>query len=282
MDLSQSYLAVGILLGGLLALTIIETLIPLQARRAWNNRHLPANLILTVTTFATGAAFNVALLLGFLWLQSNGVGLFNMLELEPLIEIGGAILVLDLAWYATHVSMHKMEWMWRFHAVHHSDPALDVTTTARQHPGESVIRYVYLAAFGFAVGASPLAFAIYRVWSALHGQLEHANIKLPQPIDTLITALFSSPNMHKIHHSTDRELHDTNYGNIFSIWDRLFGTFTPAKYGREIDYGLDGYETRWEQSTIGLITLPFRRGPDGDTDAERASDETSTAQQSLR
>ena len=249
---------IGLLLAAMVILSLVEAVIPLRARGVWNRRHLAPNLILTFVTFGTNMVLNIPLLLGLAWLQSAGLGLFNMVGLHPLVEFGGAILALDLAWYVTHVSMHRFAAMWRFHAVHHSDPAVDVTTTIRQHPGEGLIRYAYLAAFGFAFGVSPAAFAVYRIWSALHGLFEHANLKLPQWLDTAITLVFSSPNMHKVHHSRDQRFTDTNYTNIFSVWDRVFGTFTPSRHGTHIDYGLDGHDHDAAQTTRGLLMLPFR------------------------
>lgn len=249
----------GALLGLMAALSLLEAVIPLRGRGMWGRAHLVPNLALTFITFATNLVFNTLLLLALVWTQSKGWGLFNAVHLPPAMEIGGAILALDLAWYVTHVSMHKADAMWRAHMVHHSDPQVDVTTTVRQHPVESVIRYIYLAAFGVAFGASPLAFTIYRVWSAAHGQLEHSNVKLPQWLDTAVTFVFSSPNMHKIHHSRDARFTDRNYSNIFSIWDRLGGTFTPSRYGREIVYGLEGEDVAERQSTLGLLAAPFRR-----------------------
>lgn len=260
---TASLSTMGMLLALMAAFSLVEAVIPLHARGAWGRRHVVPNLALTLLTFATNMVFNTALLLGLVWLQARGWGLFNAFHAPPLVAIGGAILALDLAWYLTHVSMHKFPAMWRVHAVHHSDPQIDVTTTVRQHPVESVIRYAYLAAFALAFGASPLAFTIYRIWSATHGQLEHANIKLPQWLDTAITFVFSSPNMHKIHHSRDQRLTDRNYSNIFSIWDRLGGTFTPSNQGRDIVYGLDGHDTLSQQSTLGLLAAPFRPTEDG-------------------
>ena len=260
---TASLSTMGTLLALMTVFSLVEAVIPMRARGQWGRQHLVPNLALTFVTFATNVVFNTALLLGLVWLQAKGWGLFNAVQVPKTVAVGGAILALDLAWYVTHVSMHKSATMWRFHAVHHSDPQVDVTTTVRQHPGESVIRYAYLAAFAFAFGASPLAFTIYRVWSACHGQLEHANIKLPQWLDTAITLVFSSPNMHKIHHSRDQRFTDRNYTNIFSIWDRLGGTFTPSKHGRDIVYGLDGHDTARQQSTLGLLAAPFRQTQDG-------------------
>ena len=275
MSFTASLSAIGLLLAAMAVLSLAETLIPLRPRDAWSRRHLVPNLGLTLLTLATTVVFNIPLVLGLFWLQSKGWGLFNAFGFPPFVALGGGVLALDLAWYVTHVSMHKAPALWRFHAVHHSDPAVDVTTTIRQHPGESVIRYLYLAAFGFAFGVSPAAFVIYRVWSALHGEFEHANLRLPQQLDAAITAVFSSPNMHKVHHSRDARLTNRNYSNIFSLWDRLGGTFTPSKHGLDIVYGLDGQDGESRQSTLGLLATPFRRGAPPPDPARSSADSRS-------
>ena len=259
MSFLASLSTAGLLIAGLIALSLVEAVIPLRARSAWSRGHLLPNLALTAITFATNLAFNVPLLAGLVWLQRHGLGLFNAAPIPPIAATLGTVVALDFAWYVTHVSMHHSPLLWRFHAVHHSDPAVDVTTTIRQHPGESVIRYAFLAAFAFAVGAPPAGFALYRVWSALHGLFEHANIRLPLWLDSAITLLFSSPNMHKVHHSRDAALTNRNYTNIFSVWDRLFRTFLPARRGLRVDYGLDGFDAARLQTTQGLLTAPFRR-----------------------
>jgi sterol desaturase/sphingolipid hydroxylase (fatty acid hydroxylase superfamily) len=258
MSFISSLSTIGLLLAAMVALSLVEALIPLHPRGEWGRRHLGPNVMLTLLTFATNLVFNIPLLLGLAWLQSRGLGLFNAFPVPPPVKIAGSVLALDLAWYLTHVSMHHVPILWRFHAVHHSDPAVDVTTAVRQHPGESVIRYAYLTAVAFAIGAPPAGFAAYRIWSALHGQFEHANLRLPGWLDTAITVAFSSPNMHKIHHSRDASLTNRNYTNIFSIWDRLFGTFVPARRGGDVAYGLEGCDAAREQTTVGLLGSPFR------------------------
>jgi sterol desaturase/sphingolipid hydroxylase (fatty acid hydroxylase superfamily) len=259
MSFLASLSTAGLLIAGLISLTFVEAVIPLRARNAWSREHLVPNLVLTGVTFVTTLAFNIPLLAGLVWLQRHGLGLFNAVSVPPAVAVLGAVVALDFAWYVTHVSMHHAPVLWRFHAIHHSDPIVDVTTTIRQHPGESVIRYLFLAAFAFAVGAPPAGFALYRVWSALHGLFEHANIRLPLWLDGAITLLFSSPNMHKVHHSREAAFTDRNYTNIFSAWDRLFGTFLPAHLGTQVDYGLDGYDGARLQTTAGLLALPFRQ-----------------------
>jgi sterol desaturase/sphingolipid hydroxylase (fatty acid hydroxylase superfamily) len=248
---------------------IIEALIPLHTRSRWNNAHLIPNVVLTATYIATNLFFTAAIVLALVWAGEIGFGLFNALQLDPLVEIALAVLILDFQTYAIHVAMHESAGMWRFHRVHHSDPAVDVTTALRQHPGESVIRFIALVVFGTAIGASPASFAIYRLLSGLQAQFEHANIRMPRRLDDWLSLVIATPNYHKVHHSRVAQETDSNYGNIFSIWDRLFLTATPSHRGVDIAYGLDGLDDRRSQSTWGLLALPFR-----DVDeAPRAADQ---------
>ena len=257
-QLSDGLRAAGFISLAMAFVALLETAIPLHARGHWNGAHLVPNLALMLLTFATNVFFNAALVLTLAWLPAKGLGLLNVLTLGPVAGGAVTVVVLEFAWYVTHRSMHKIPAFWRFHRVHHSDPVVDVTTTIRQHPGEGVIRYVYLGAFATALGASPGAFAVYRVWSALNGLLEHANLRVPARIDSLLSLVVVTPNMHKIHHSRRAQETDTNYGNIFSVFDRLLATFTPSVRGLNIPYGLDGFDDASAQTTAGLLAAPFR------------------------
>ena len=236
----------------------IETAIPLHARGRGNRVHLTPNLALTLMTFATNLFLNVALVLTVVWLESRGFGLLRAVPMPPLPAAVLAVAALDFSFYAAHLSWHAFPSLWRFHAVHHSDPAVDVTTTIRQHPVESLLRYAAMGAMAIAIGPSPAAFGVYRVASVLSGLLEHANIRAPRWLDRLLSLIVTWPHMHKIHHSRRGEQTDTNYGNLFSIWDRLFGTYAPSSQGTTITYGLDGFDADELQTTRGLLALPFR------------------------
>jgi len=248
----------GALLVPMAVLAVVETALPLHARGRWSKAHLGPNLVLTFLTFGTNIFFNAALVLTLFWLEENGFGLLNRLALPPLLSVVIVVVALDFSFYLAHVAMHKRPGFWRFHRVHHSDPFVDVTTTIRQHPGEGVIRYAFLAAFAFALGASPAAFAVYRVTSALNGLLEHSNIRVPARLDRWLALVTTWPNMHKVHHSRAPHETNSNYGNIFSIFDRMFGSFTPSERGASIVYGLDGFDDPAAQTTAGLLALVFR------------------------
>jgi sterol desaturase/sphingolipid hydroxylase (fatty acid hydroxylase superfamily) len=142
---------------------------------------------------------------------------------------------------------------------------MDVTTSFRQHPGEAVVRTAFLAVFGAAIGATPAGYAVYRGLSALAAVLEHANWRVPRRLDDALSLVVTWPNYHKVHHSRDVRMTDSNYSNILSWWDRLFGSYTPARAGASIDYGLDGCDDDATQSVRGLLALPFRTPAPRDT-----------------
>jgi sterol desaturase/sphingolipid hydroxylase (fatty acid hydroxylase superfamily) len=249
---------VGVILFMMALVAWIETAIPLHPRRQWNRAHLGPNLSLTFIAFTTNAFFNAALVVALGLFEYHRFGLMQLVALRPAIALAVTVLVLDFAFYVAHVAMHKIPGFWRFHRVHHSDPAVDVTTTLRQHPGESVIRYIFLAPVALVLGASPAAFGAYLLCSALNGLLEHANIRVPPWLDTLLSLITTWPNMHKVHHSCVTTETDANYGNLFSFWDRIFFTFTRARNATDIIYGLRGFDDSSKQSTAALLTTPFR------------------------
>jgi sterol desaturase/sphingolipid hydroxylase (fatty acid hydroxylase superfamily) len=253
-------LTIAYILAAMAAIGAVEFAIPLHARRRDHAAHVKPNLALTFTTFATYAVLNTLAAIMLLWLRSKGWGLLNTVTVAPVVAVASVVLALDFAFYAVHVAMHKVPAFWRFHRVHHSDRALDVTSTIRQHPGESVIRYVAIAAAAAAMGASPATFAVYRLASALNALLEHANIKLPAWIDNSASWVTTWANFHKVHHSRIPAETDSNFGNLFSWWDRLFGTCTPASRGATVLVGLEGFDHPDQQTTAGLLVMPFVEG----------------------
>jgi sterol desaturase/sphingolipid hydroxylase (fatty acid hydroxylase superfamily) len=250
---------IGWLLIAMTALAALEWLLPLHARGPWNTAHLTPNLILTFITFAMGAGLNAVLLLTLNWLQAMGWGLMNSLEVGRTLSLVVIVVTLDFATYVGHVAMHKVPGLWRFHRVHHSDPVLDVTTSIRQHPGEGLFRYLVLFAVASALGASPAGFTLYRVASALNALPEHANLRSPRWLDATLSLVTTWPNLHKVHHSREPWQTDSNYGNLFSWWDRLFRTFTPSHHGARVATGLSGFDEPSQQTTRALLAMPFAR-----------------------
>jgi len=167
------------------------------------------------------------------------------------------VIVLDLFTYAAHVLMHKSWIGWQFHRVRHSDFEVNVTTAFRQHPGETVWRILWYA-LAIAVFGIPLwVFLVYLTISTLNAQLEHTNIRVNDFLDRVLRLVIVTPNMHKTHHSRDQIETDSNYANIFSIWDRIFRTYTPTVDFSRLRYGLDDFDIAKKQKITALLAVPF-------------------------
>ena len=145
------------------------------------------------------------------------------------------------------------------HLVHHTDHKVDTTTANRHHPLESLIRYcIYIIGSFFSRNANCYGNACIKLLSVIATQFSHANIKLPKKVDDMLSYVLVSPDMHKVHHHYVLPYTDSNYGNIFSIWDRLFGTF--MKLDRDaIVYGVDVFPDEVKNgSIIELLKQPFQ------------------------
>lgn len=186
------------------------------------------------------------------------LGVFqNAGHIHAAVLIIAAVIILDFwAAYLPHFLMHKIPLLWRFHAVHHSDTMIDVTTAFRQHPGETIWRVLFQTAGVLIFGFPLYVLVIYLTLSALNAQLEHTNIYLPKKLDKFLQLVFVTPNMHKLHHSRYQSETDSNYSNIFSVWDRLFGTYKRKEDYSEIKYGLDYLDKKDFTIPDLLISIP--------------------------
>jgi sterol desaturase/sphingolipid hydroxylase (fatty acid hydroxylase superfamily) len=240
--------------------SVIESAVPFFDKD-WRRRHVAPNLALTATSLGLNFVFNATVVVAVGLLGLHRVG--SSQSASPSIaNVLLAFVVLDAATYACHRSMHYLPFLWKVHRVHHSDPLVDVTTALRFHPIETAWRFVFILVPAVAFGFSPGVVAGYRAASAFMALFEHMNVKLWQPLDTVLSFVIGTPNMHKLHHSRRAVETNTNYGNILSLFDRLFGTFTPSAKAASVDCGLDGYDTAGTQELGALLRSPFQ-APDG-------------------
>jgi sterol desaturase/sphingolipid hydroxylase (fatty acid hydroxylase superfamily) len=238
-------------------LWVLESIVPLYSFRNSRVRHAMPNLFLTLMLVLTNLSLSFSSVYLAEFSVHNGIGLFPVLGLSALGQIIFGVLVLDLCAYFAHVLLHKTWLGWQFHRVHHSENAVDVTTAFRQHPGETVWRILWQLAAIIVFGIPLWIVIVYLILSGLNAELEHANIRLNPRIDRWLRLLVVTPNMHKVHHSRDQKETDSNYSNIFSLWDRLFGTYTSSVDFRKLSYGLDGFDVIERQTLRGLLKMPF-------------------------
>ena len=257
-----------ILGGGLLLFWIVEGAVPLvRFRRSWS-RHAGLNIFFTLTTIIVNFAFASLIVRTADYCAQHRIGLLYVTQLPFWLFTLAGLLLLDLigAWLI-HWLHHQVKWLWKLHLIHHSDTWVDTTTANRHHPGESVFRAVFTL-LAVAVAGTPVWLVfLYQSLSVLLSQFNHANISLPKWLDTALGWVIVSPDMHKVHHHYKRPLTDTNYGNIFSCWDRLFGTYASVKETSSLRYGLDTHPDEREHNRLGsLLGMPFQpyRPPTGE------------------
>ncbi|MEO6168596.1 MAG: sterol desaturase family protein [Chitinophagales bacterium] len=261
-----SYQRTVILASGFMLMWMVEMLIPLFKNHTKKIGHTGVNLFFTLTTIMVNFLFAVLLVKASDFTVSNQFGILYLVNLPLWLHVILGLLLLDLVGaYWIHWLGHKIKWMWKFHAIHHTDPHVNATTALRHHPGESVFRAIFLMIAILIAGVPVGIVMLYQTFSALFSQFNHANIILPGWLDRSMQWIIVSPNMHKVHHHYTMPVTDTNYGNIFSFWDRLFGTFL-KKDLKEIQYGLDIFPEEKAHSWLPrLLRMPFEnyRAPVG-------------------
>lgn len=251
----------AILIGGLLIFWIIEGAIPLLPMRYKKNkvRHASVNFGFTVIHLIIHTFLAILIIKLSDWCAQAGFGLIYWFNANVLFTIIIGVLALDFSSWLVHFVMHKNKILWRFHLVHHSDNSVDVTTGLRHHPGDSLLRGIFFLLLIFVSGAPMYSVMIYQTLVVLATAFTHANISLPKKMDHALSYILISPNMHKVHHHWKQPYTDSNYGAVFSIWDRLLGTFRKLDIS-QIRYGLDRhYPNEKDEDFIGLLKKPFQK-----------------------
>ena len=250
-----------LLVGGITFFWLLEGALPLFLFNYKKWKHAIPNLFFTATTVIIN--FSLAFLLLFTadWVQINNFGIINWMPEMPLwlYILLGVVLLDFFGAYLAHYTEHKIKPLWMIHLVHHSDHKVDTTTANRHHPLESVIRFGFTL-FGVLVVGAPIAIVmIYQSMSLIFTQFNHANIKIPRSLDKLLSFVIVSPDMHKVHHHNLLPYTDANYGNIFSIWDRLLGTYMHLDRDK-IVYGVDTFPNESINSSLKeLLKQPFQK-----------------------
>lgn len=208
-------------------------------------------LALGLPLLAVGAAVDAA---------ANGWGLLNRVDWPVWIEIAGAVLFFDFAIWAQHLITHKVPLLWRLHRVHHADRDIDVTTAIRFHPVEIALSMLLKIGLVYLVGPAALAIILFEIILNGTAMFNHANLALPPRLDRMLRLILVTPDMHRVHHSTLRHEHDSNYGFALSIWDRLFRTYVaqPGAGHEGMEIGLEWRDD--SPSKLGWsLALPFAR-----------------------
>jgi sterol desaturase/sphingolipid hydroxylase (fatty acid hydroxylase superfamily) len=227
-----------------------------RLRPAWRT-----NLgVFAAGTLATAAICGACGFAASAWAAGRGIGLLAAAGIGGWAAIGVGLLALDAVSYVWHRLNHSVPLLWRFHQVHHADASFHVTTALRFHPGELILAIPVRLAAIVALGVPPEAVLVFEAVFGAANVLEHGNFDLPSRAEKLVRGLFVTPALHRVHHTTEwREL-DTNFGTVFSVWDRLGRTLRACDPARRVVTGLPGRAEIGPPALGESLLLPFVAG----------------------
>lgn len=259
----------GVFATALAVLAALEMWLP-RRKTEWKRRlRWPGNIgIVVLDTLLVRVLFPTAVVGVAVWASARGWGVFNHINLPLALQVSGSVVLLDLLIYFQHVMFHRVPALWPFHRMHHTDLHLDATTGLRFHPIEILISTAIKCAAVIMLGAPAAAVILFEVILNLAAMFTHSNIRIPARLDSLVRLLVVTPDMHRVHHSTEaRETH-SNFGFNLSCWDRLFRTYRaqPIRGHDEMELGIPGYASSKELRLMDMLFHPFVRKPDKDSE----------------
>jgi sterol desaturase/sphingolipid hydroxylase (fatty acid hydroxylase superfamily) len=164
------------------------------------------------------------------------------------------IILLDCWLYWWHRANHEIPFLWRFHRAHHLDQQLDATSAVRFHPGEVILSALARVIVILALDIPLTSVLVYEVIILLAASFHHSNIRIPSKMEQWLARLIITPGIHWVHHHAVRADTDSNYGTLFSFWDRLFGSLSPTRRWSAMPLGTAGLS---EQNLGRLLLSPI-------------------------
>ena len=220
-------------------------------------KHLFQNLLFQIVLTLLNLFFVSIQVYSIGWLNSNEIGILYLVELPFWIKLFLGVVLYDFTTYWIHRASHKIPLLWRLHRVHHSDTTMDSSTTFRFHPLELILIYQtgnILTAGIF--GTDLTSMAVYYIIIYIFFFLEHSNLNYPKWLNNSFGLIFVMPDHHRVHHHQEQFYTDSNFADIFIVWDRIFGTFKLIPV-EQMKYGLIEFEGEKKQSFLYLMKSPF-------------------------
>jgi len=263
------------------ALFVLERFSPLRRSTRSLIARLAVNLAIAILMFVTAVALvQPAAKWALHWSADKPFGLVHVIRFPVWLSFVLSFLLMDLGFYYWHVANHRLPILWRFHNVHHIDPDLDVTTAFRFHFGEIALSSGFSLVAVSLIGISGWAFAAYQIVFQAEVLFHHSNLRLPIRFERLLSKIIVTPRMHGIHHSQVQRENNSNFGTVFTWWDRLHRTLGLNISQSEIVMGVPAYSREEDNRVASSLLMPFRkqrdywRAPDGKVvEREKASAE---------
>jgi sterol desaturase/sphingolipid hydroxylase (fatty acid hydroxylase superfamily) len=259
---TAGWLAFGAFWTLLFLLAAAELWRPLHEGKEEPSGRIPGNIALGLANAGLGLLLPLSTVLPAAWAARHGVGLLNRIALPAVVVIVATVLLRNLATWLIHRASHAVPLFWRAHRVHHGDVRLDLSTGFRNHPLELAYVVPWLAGVTIAFGLDPATLTAYEAVAIGFSLWTHANLRLPAAVDARLGLVLVTPAMHHVHHSSRRAETDSNYGDVLSLWDRLFGTYRhlPEPDLKATRFGLGDDYDAGASSFLSQLAAPFHGG----------------------
>jgi len=259
-NITESTIRLMLFGGAIVFFLMLEFIVPYRKSTVSKLSRWINNLSMTIfNSIVLNLIFAAAIVGTATYVQEQKIGVLNYIEAPQWIKILITIAFMDFILYVWHLLNHEVPFLWRFHRVHHSDLNMDVSTATRFHIGELTISAVIKISLIYFIGASPLGVLIFESALVLCAQFHHSSLIIPKWFESLYWILFVPPSMHRIHHSVIIKERDSNYGTIFSLWDRFMGTLTTGIDQSRIKIGVGAYRDPSKLNLHQLLVMPFTR-----------------------
>ncbi|MFK7901203.1 MAG: sterol desaturase family protein [Nitratireductor sp.] len=260
--MDETQIRLLIFIGLFLTLAVLEYLVPRRELRPLKAKRWFTNWAITIIdSLVLRYVVKIVAVGGAVWAITNGFGLFNIVEAPYWLAFIVSFLVLDFAVWLSHVASHKIPIFWRIHRMHHSDVDIDVTTAIRFHPIEIILSMIYKYGVVLLLGAPVAAVLVFEIVLNGGAMFNHSNLKLPLWLDKWLRLIIVTPDMHRVHHSSEPVETDSNYGFNISVWDRMFKTYIDQpKLGHdEMQIGLKEWQDEKPARLDWSLLVPFRK-----------------------
>ena len=258
----EPVIRLGLFFGVFALVAMWELLAPLRALTVSRPMRWAGNLGLVVlNTVLLRLLFPAAAVGVAAFCAAHGWGLLNHYDVPWWLAVPLAVLAMDFVIWLQHVMVHAVPALWRLHRVHHTDLDFDLTTGSRFHPAEIVLSMLIKFATITVLGPPILAVVIFEVLLSSAALFNHGNIRLPARLDRALRWVIVTPDMHRVHHSVQKDETNSNFGFNLSLWDRLLGTYReqPRAGHLGMTIGIAGHTDPREVVRLnGLLSMPFK------------------------
>ena len=265
LEVNQSFLELhfheiqfAAIFGGMILLFLIEGFIPRKVTEKDQTIRWLSNIALALFDHFFMIAYSLVMV-GFLLHFKPDSPLLEHFKISNIPSFFIILFLMEFISYCLHRLYHRIPFLWRIHAVHHSDTDIDVTTSYRHHPFEPMINAFIITPIVFALGAPVITIILYNLVRTAIDLFSHSNIVLPEKLDKLLRIFIVTPDFHRLHHSSNQTYTDSNYSTFFPVFDYLFRSATSYSYDEltKMELGLEFYRAAEDNRIDKMLMTPF-------------------------